>query len=157
LPDSTEAPTVSEIRLHDPGRHEGSSFRNACGGDARWRRAGAPPGHPASSRSARSGVPPRRTQDACARTRSGATGPAREGVAPRCRGCTNPLATAERGRNATARRTWATARWTYLTSILAPASSSCFLMFAASSLPIPSLSALGVLSTRSLASFRRGR
>ena len=42
----------------------------------------------------------------------------------------------------------------YLTSTAAPASSSIFLIFAASSLPTPSLTGFGAPSTRSLASFR---
>src|SRR5579885_2018056 len=42
----------------------------------------------------------------------------------------------------------------YLTSTVAPASSSCFLIFAASSLLTPSLTGLGAASTRSFASFR---
>src|SRR5665213_3467193 len=42
----------------------------------------------------------------------------------------------------------------YLTSTVAPASSSCFLIFAASSLLTPSLTALGAASTGSFASFR---
>src|SRR6185312_1029839 len=42
----------------------------------------------------------------------------------------------------------------YLTSTVAPASSNCFLIFAASSLLTPSLTALGAPSTRSLASLR---
>ena len=41
-----------------------------------------------------------------------------------------------------------------LTSTVAPASSSCFLIFAASSLLTPSLTAFGAASTRSLASLR---
>src|SRR3990172_2418702 len=42
----------------------------------------------------------------------------------------------------------------YLTSTLAPAASNFFLMVSASSLGTPSLTGLGALSTRSLASFR---
>src|SRR5207249_6903253 len=48
------------------------------------------------------------------------------------------------------RRSWRT----YLISTVAPASSSCFLIFAASSLLTPSLTGLGAASTRSLASLR---
>ena len=43
---------------------------------------------------------------------------------------------------------------TYFISTVAPASSSCFLIFSASSLLTPSLTGFGAASTRSLASFR---
>src|SRR5690606_26501461 len=42
----------------------------------------------------------------------------------------------------------------YFSSTLAPASSSCFLIFSASSLFTPSFTGLGAPSTRSLASFK---
>src|SRR5437016_6112156 len=54
------------------------------------------------------------------------------------------------GAAALCRRSWRT----YLISTVAPASSSCFLIFAASSLLTPSLTGLGAASTRSLASLR---
>ena len=44
--------------------------------------------------------------------------------------------------------------WCYLSSTVAPASSSCFLNFSASSLFTPSFNLLGAPSTKSLASFR---
>src|ERR687889_2345325 len=46
------------------------------------------------------------------------------------------------------------ARRSYLISTVAPASSSCFLILAASSFDTASLTAFGAPSTRSLASFR---
>src|SRR5690625_688275 len=49
---------------------------------------------------------------------------------------------------------WLKSQGDYLTSTVAPASSSCFLMSSASSFSMPSLIGAGALSTRSLASLR---